>query len=109
MILVLIVGFGIFFIWLVLGREFFFVLECMVIVMVICCLYVLGLVIFLVVVILISIFVKNGFFICNCIVFEDVRKIFIIVFDKIGIFIKGLYVVICIVFFLNIYLEEDIF
>lgn len=32
-----------------------------------------------------------------------------IVFDKIGIFIKGLYVVICIVLFLDVYFEQDIF
>jgi Cu2+-exporting ATPase len=83
-IIALTVGFGTFFTWLFLGKDFSFALERMVTVMVICCPHALGLAVPLVAAISTSISAKNGLLIRNRTAFENSRKISTIVFDKTG-------------------------
>lgn len=82
-------GFATLAIWSMLGKEFVFVLERMVTVMVISCPHALGLAIPLVVAISTAISAQNGLLIRNRTAFENSRKITAIVFDKTGTLTAG--------------------
>jgi Cu2+-exporting ATPase len=107
-VIALVVGFGTFFIWLSLGKEFSFALERMVTVMVICCPHALGLAVPLVAAISTSISAKNGLLIRNRTAFENSRKISTIVFDKTGTLTKGSHEVSSIVSVVKEYSKIDL-
>jgi len=107
-IIALVVGFGTFATWLVMGKELSFALERMVTVMVICCPHALGLAIPLVASISTSISAKNGLLIRNRTAFENARKISTIVFDKTGTLTKGSHEVVRVVTLSDNYTKEEI-
>lgn len=107
-LIALVVGFGTFFIWLAMGKEFAFALERMVTVMVICCPHALGLAVPLVAAISTSISAKNGLLIRNRTAFENARKITTIVFDKTGTLTKGSHEVTRIVSLSEEYSEKEL-
>jgi len=76
-------------IWLMLGFPFYFALERMVTVMVICCPHALGLAVPLVVAISTSLSAQNGLLIRNRTAFENSRLITTVIFDKTGTLTKG--------------------
>jgi len=107
-VVALVVGFGTFFTWLILGKELSFALERMVTVMVICCPHALGLAVPLVASISTSISAKNGLLIRNRTAFENARKISTIVFDKTGTLTKGSHEVVRIVSLTDKYSETQL-
>ena len=79
-----------FFIWLVLmNKEFAFVIERTVTVMVITCPHALGLAVPLVVAVSTALAASNGLLIRNRSAFEDARKLQAIIFDKTGTLTEG--------------------
>ncbi|XOV67563.1 MAG: heavy metal translocating P-type ATPase [Fluviicola sp.] len=104
----MVLGFGTFFTWLIIGKDLTFALERMVTVMVICCPHALGLAVPLVASISTSVSAKNGLLIRNRTAFESARKITTIVFDKTGTLTMGSHEVTKIVALDQNYNEEEV-
>ncbi|GIW65490.1 MAG: copper-translocating P-type ATPase [Candidatus Parcubacteria bacterium] len=82
-----------FVIWLSLQKDFAFVLERLVTVLVIACPHALGLAVPLVVAISTSLAIHNGFLIRNSLQLELARKVDVVLFDKTGTLTSGKFVV----------------
>ena len=76
-------------VWSVLGKEYNFVIERAVTVIVICCPHALGLAMPLVTAVSTSLAAKNGLLIRNRAVFENARNLNAVIFDKTGTLTEG--------------------